>query len=242
MIVLVDIGNSRTKLVKSDNTTFLEALSLSNEQLVTFDLVSYVKGAEEIILASVNSVTLNSVFELVASSLDIPCTFVKTDAAAFGIKNSYPEYHKLGVDRWLAVLGAAKLFPKQNVLVVDSGTATTVDLVAANGEHVGGWITPGIDLMHQSLQLNTENISTDKQTIISTSFGQNTADCVDYGCWAVLAATVEQAAKEAEKLNYPVDNILLTGGNSAHITPFLTIKSSLEPNLVFIGLLRYKRS
>ena len=53
----------------------------------------------------------------------------------------------LGVDRWLAILAAAfKLYPQKNVLIIDAGTATTVDLLAKSGVHQGGWILPGITI------------------------------------------------------------------------------------------------
>lgn len=242
MIVLVDIGNTRTKLIKSFGAKLTDLLSIENEKLSSQLIVDYFDGALEVIVASVNSVDLNRLIDHAATELSIPCQFIKTAATAFGVKNSYQVFENLGVDRWLAILGAAKLFPNQNVLVIDSGTATTIDLLNEAGQHLGGWITPGIDLMHQSLQINTENINSQKQTHVSTTFGKDTAECVDNGCWAVLAATIERAVKQAETEYSAIDQVVLTGGNCKIIAPHLSVQTVLEPDLIFVGLRRYQRS
>ena len=78
--------------------------------------------------------------------------------SAGGIRNAYPEPAKLGVDRWLAMLGGHAL-ERGAVCVVSVGTAMTIDGVDADGRHLGGVIVPGPDLMVGSLLKNTSDIA-----------------------------------------------------------------------------------
>ncbi len=68
-----------------------------------------------------------------------------------GITNGYNDPSKLGIDRWLAILGAATQFKGQNLCVFNCGTAITMDIVTANGEHQGGLIFPGVQLLHRAV-------------------------------------------------------------------------------------------
>lgn len=76
--------------------------------------------------------------------------------------NGYDDYEKLGADRWAAMVAARQLFPGRFMAIVDAGTATTVDIVAANGQHRGGIIFPGVQIMINALNISTGKIRTDR--------------------------------------------------------------------------------
>lgn len=81
-------------------------------------------------------------------------TFIKTSHYQCGVKNGYENPEQLGVDRWLALIGA-HLIEKNMLCVVDCGTAITLDVLSANGHHQGGLIMPGVTTMQNALKSDT---------------------------------------------------------------------------------------
>jgi type III pantothenate kinase len=80
-----------------------------------------------------------------------------------GVSNGYEEYQRLGLDRWLALVGGFHL-AQGNCVVIDAGTAVTSDLVSAEGRHLGGFICPGLSLMRSPLRTHTRKIRYDEQS------------------------------------------------------------------------------
>ena len=74
-----------------------------------------------------------------------------------GVRNGYEEFERLGLDRWLAMLGGFHLAAGA-CLVLDFGTAVTADFIAADGQHLGGFICPGMPLMRNQLRTHTRKI------------------------------------------------------------------------------------
>ena len=77
-----------------------------------------------------------------------------------GVTNGYDDYERLGLDRWLALLGGYHL-ARRACVVIDLGTAVTADFVCAAGEHLGGFICPGMPLMRNQLRTHTRRIRYD---------------------------------------------------------------------------------
>jgi type III pantothenate kinase len=84
--------------------------------------------------------------------------FARSEVAAAGVRNGYPDPWRLGVDRWVGLIGAHHEHPEKNICLVGLGTAMTIDLLMANGQHVGGCIVPGPRLMIESLLEHTAGI------------------------------------------------------------------------------------
>jgi len=84
--------------------------------------------------------------------------FAHSEVATAGVRNGYPEPWRLGVDRWVGLIGAHHEHPGKDVCLVGLGTAMTIDLLAANGRHLGGCIVPGPRLMIESLLDHTAGI------------------------------------------------------------------------------------
>ncbi|WP_352284776.1 type III pantothenate kinase, partial [Pseudoalteromonas sp. Q18-MNA-CIBAN-0097] len=77
---------------------------------------------------------------------------------------AYEHVGNLGIDRWLALIAGFTLYPNTACIVVDAGTATTIDVLDSEGLHLGGWILPGLDLMTSSLTQNTQRVFDDGKT------------------------------------------------------------------------------
>ena len=103
------------------------------------------------------SQAMSNVQSLFPQWSDLTWKQLSGDSSYTGVRTLYQDPSKLGADRWAAVIGARAL-SKTNTLIVNAGTATTIDLLGANGVHYGGWILPGLSLMQQSLQSHTAQL------------------------------------------------------------------------------------
>ena len=97
----------------------------------------------------------------------------------------------LGVDRWLACLAAHRTY-QQDVLVIDAGTAITIDIVTSNGIHLGGYIIPGMASLGQTISLST-GLCFDNSTLkTANSIPTNTNDALVLGNWAMISDFFEK--------------------------------------------------
>ena len=238
MRLLVDIGNTRTKYTLEKHGELSIIQSECNENINKQWLESISASVKAIIVASVSEEYLVDVFSKYAEQRAINFLNVKSEAARFGVTSSYQKPASLGIDRWLTLLAANIFYENENVLIVDAGTATTIDLLDHNGVHLGGWILPGIDILFNSLLLNTSKIMATQAHQVDISFGKSTSDGVNNACWAATLGFIEQSIKQANK-QLPLDKIVLTGGNAQELGALLSTKHHIVHELVFIGMQRF---
>ena len=138
----------------------------------------------------------------------------------------------MGVDRWLAML-AARARHRGRICVVDVGSALTIDLVAADGAHEGGYIIPGPALMERALLLDTNRVRFDESIDYALSPGNSTAEAVRHGIAIAQAGAValalEKAAADAPALYF-------CGGAGDMLMELLDRGGTSVPDLVFEGL------
>ena len=130
-----------------------------------------------------------------------------------GVRSLYQDPSQLGSDRWAAVLGARAL-SNANTLIINAGTATTIDLLGANGVHYGGWILPGLELMQKSLESNTAQLPLAVRNESSNGFGLSTNSAIIGGCDAAQLGAIQYAIQLAKKMNHPVEKVWIDGGNA----------------------------
>ncbi|MEO4047003.1 pantothenate kinase [Pseudomonas sp. CAU 1711] len=155
-----------------------------------------------------------------------------------GVRNGYLEYERLGLDRWLAVVGAYQLAGGA-CLVLDLGTAVTSDFVTAAGEHLGGYICPGLPLMRNQLRTHTRRIRYDdvaaELALHSLQPGRSTVEAVERGCALMLQGFVLTQVELARERWGADFTLYLTGGDAALVREALP-QARLVSDLVFIGL------
>jgi type III pantothenate kinase len=238
MRLLVDIGNTRTKYTFEQHGKLSAVKSERNEDINDKWLESFTVSVKAIIVASVSETYLVDVFSEYANEKAIDFLNVKSEAERFGVISSYLQPTTLGIDRWLTLLAANTVYKNENVLIVDAGTATTIDLLDKSGMHLGGWILPGIDILFNSLLLNTSQILATQEHQVDLSFGKSTSDGVNNACWAATLGFIEQSIKQANK-QISIDKILLTGGNAEKLGILLSTKHHIVHELVFLGMQRF---
>lgn len=155
-----------------------------------------------------------------------------------GVRNGYEDYRRLGLDRWLAVLGGYRLAGKA-CMIIDLGTAITADFVNTGGEHLGGYICPGLPLMRTQLRTHTRRIRYDDaeadQALADLAPGRTSAQAVERGCLQMLRGFVGlQCAQAASLLGADFD-VFLTGGDAALVVDVWPGARNVA-DLVFVGL------
>lgn len=239
MIVLIDIGNTRTKycIVKDGNRKSQEAIS--NRSLTSDFLDTNFKAATRMIVASVSEQQLTEDLSNWCHTRKVNYQRVISEAKKNNVITAYQVPIQLGVDRWLALIGTAKIFPNKNVLIIDAGTATTVDLLAADGNHQGGWILAGIDTLITSILATTTQVHANEKEQESIAFGKNTSENVHNAAWAATVGAVNLAISQAQQDGFIVDEVIFTGGNGATLSTLIDCRSKIIEGLVFTGLQCY---
>nr|WP_246387166.1 type III pantothenate kinase [Litorivivens lipolytica] len=164
----------------------------------------------------------------------------RTTAHCSGVSCAYAEPHRLGVDRWLAVLAAYHHCP-QGALILDAGTALTIDLVNRRGQHLGGYILPGQQLMQTSLRQDTARIVYAETAEPALNPGCSTAEAVVNGAALSAAAVAQAALQQARTLLGESCGAFITGGDAELILRLLGEKAgdfAYYPDLVMEGLAR----
>ncbi|MBA3565180.1 MAG: type III pantothenate kinase, partial [Gammaproteobacteria bacterium] len=170
--------------------------------------------------------------------------FVVAEKQAFGVRNAYAEPAKLGADRWAAMIGAFTELGGP-VSVVDAGTALTVDVVAGDGQHLGGLIAPGLELMCEFLRDRTSDIAALETAHAVGEPGMladNTADALRNGALNALAGLVERAIAQAEALlDREMRVVVVTGGDADRILAAIRRPATYNPALVLQGLAEFAK-
>ncbi len=153
------------------------------------------------------------------------------------IKNNYQTKSSLGYDRIADAVGAFSLFPGKNILIIDAGTAITIDLLTAKGEFYGGNISPGLDLRFRALHEFTKKLPLIEKKEDFPIMGRSTED-------AILAGVLNGAVFELDgyienlKKQYSDLAIILTGGDINYFDKKLKNSIFVHLNLNITGLNR----
>ncbi|WP_394175727.1 type III pantothenate kinase [Thalassotalea litorea] len=242
MIVLVDVGNSRIKLCQLGDTgsvSLSPVKSFAENEALKFISIQH---PNKVIVSAVSNEEFCHSLQQLCEREHIEFKRLMTANCTADVAFGYEKPQQLGVDRWMAIIGASQIVTGQNLLVVDAGTATTIDLLSADNKHLGGWITPGIEMMISSLYANTAQVEGVFSTPDNLLFADNTSDNVNHGCWAMTVATIEFAQLQAQLLTIDINAMLITGGNGKALMPYLGEKARYHENLIFVGMSQFTNS
>lgn len=241
MILELDCGNSLIKwrVITREGSRVSAGVAREDAQLFADLSVAEGLAIHHCRLVSVRSdvETAKLVAELEAVlSVVVSCAQPARELA--GVRNGYDDFARLGLDRWLAALGGYHL-AQRACLILDFGTAVTADLVAAGGEHLGGFICPGMPLMRSQLNAHTRRIRYDQQSADKAldvlAPGRSTAEAVERGCLLMLQGFVMTQLQQAH-VRFPEGfEIFLTGGD-ADLVRDVAPQAQFVPDLVFVGL------
>lgn len=158
--------------------------------------------------------------------------FARTQPRTLNLHNSYEDPTRMGVDRWLAMLGAQQQ-ATGSLCVVDAGSALTIDLVSAQGQHEGGYIIPGPALMERALLLDTDRVRFEEDEDYKLSPGCSTAAAVRHGIAVAQAGSVAMVLRRYLEQS---PALIYTGGAGELLMELVDQGGHYLPDLVFTGL------
>lgn len=151
-----------------------------------------------------------------------------------GVRNHYSNPAQLGSDRWAALIAAWHML-QQGCLVINVGTAMTVDTLSDQGEFLGGIILPGFESMKQALVQQTALLTLREGHF--QDFPTTTADAIHTGVVHALTGAIEHMYRLfSANLGRPAFNCLISGGGAALLLPHLELPTIMVDNLVLEGL------
>jgi type III pantothenate kinase len=249
MRLLLDMGNSRLKSAvlgdEGDLSQFVSTAYIDQKPIETLqEHLDKYQDISKVVLVSV----LGKVFHELALNLfkerEILLIWAASEQEAYGVVNNYDKPAQLGSDRFVALVAARKAFPKQNCIVIDCGTAVTIDALSCDAAFCGGVIIPGLKLWSNSLikragQLNEHQIDE------TDLFAKDTAQAIGSGSIFGLTSAVEGiATRMSQKLEKQTkvgeaSRLVICGGDAELVINYSQLEFELMPNLVLIGLAEY---
>ena len=231
MNLIVDIGNTSTKLALYDGSKKINARRIND--LTRKELEKELSGLliEHAIISSVIKLPL-SITDLFSAR--IPCVHYLSTNSKLPFKIGYETPETLGPDRIAGIAGAFNLFPHSELLVIDAGTAITYDFLS-NGIYRGGNISPGMNMRFKALNKFTGKLPILAPAENFTNPGRNTADAILAGVIMGVTYEINEYIRTFEKKS--TDNkILLTGGDGGFLKERITYQLTYMPDIVIDGL------
>ena len=268
-VVVADIGNQRLKWAILEVTScltvtgILEALEnqADSGELIDIDLrlhpedqfeqiAGHVDDADHVLYSCVSNKAIGDAFGKVCRRMwGIVPHQIYSESERAGLTNRYENFRQLGADRWLAALAAFHIVSDpatgrdSGAIVIDAGTAVTVDLVK-DGQYRGGAILPGLAMLFGALGSSTGEIRVDTSSLIRASANANKIEviatnsdaAVSAGVMASVIGGVERCVAQMQKFCQEPARVLVTGGDAEMISKVASCRCTVVPNLVLAGL------
>ena len=248
-LLLVDVGNTRVKWTTCEDGVLAEQQAALHSGWSAADWERRLFSRDDIgsvVAASVAGGDSKRALISAAARCGVTdLRFVASTSEACGVRNAYPDPSLLGVDRWVALIGAYWLHGPRATCVVDVGTAATLDAVLADGTHLGGFIVPGPRLMAGSLLQGTSDLAAHTEASRAGArnpYADNTRDAIERGSRVAVAALVDRAHAELARRS-PQPALVVTGGDAPEVLPYvLSTTAEHVPDLVLRGIARLAAS
>lgn len=240
MLLAIDVGNTQILLALYDGREFFEHWRLATNADRTSDeyavLVRQFIGDVDIAGVAISSVVPRATAALRSMStryFDIHPVVVEP-----GTKTGMPilidNPREVGADRIVNAIGAYDLYGGPTV-VVDFGTATTLDAVSPKGEYLGGAILPGIDISMDALFQRADRLSRVELVEPRSVIGKSTTEALQSGAIYGFAGQVDAIVHRMED-EIGESTVIATGGLSSLIARFSSTIQHLDPWLTLHGL------
>jgi type III pantothenate kinase len=233
--LIIDIGNSFAKVAVFDNN---EIIDFQINEKVDIKLLRKVFQK----FPQINSSILSSVAQHDLQLVDLMAQngfFVELNhSTPVPFINKYRTPETLGKDRIAIASAAVQLFPNENVLVIDTGTSITYDLVTSKEEYIGGGISPGLNMRFKALHNFTHRLPLVKMQDAEAKInlvGDSTETSILSGVVVGARAEVENIINQYCSL-YSSLKIIISGGDHKYFEKLLKSNIFAAPNIVVRGL------
>ena len=234
MLLVIDCGNSRTKWALVNSAGEMQSPDACfNNDLAASALKQAAQKATKVLIANVAGEALAQQITPLISPLS--ANFIVAKREACDVINRYEQAEKLGVDRW-ATLIAAWHINKQATLVINAGTAITIDCLvkdeSGKGFFLGGTITPGLRLMQAALTHNTAQLKVGEG--VHSAFPLNTQNAIQTGCLNAAIGAIFVMLQQLEKHCGFAPKLLISGGDAATIAGAISAHLNVDEKRVMI--------
>lgn len=239
-IAALDIGNHRTKLalVSSDGEIINRGHFLTDELLENLDQVAH-KVIESKPKGCVIGAVVPEVEEELSSILSDFDPLVVHGDTKNELLIEYAPLETLGADRLAGAVGAFREYGSllnRDIMLVDSGTTITTDLVSSKGAFLGGAIYPGDEIAMNALGRCARKLPQMPFKTTKTVLGSTTRECMLIGVQATIIGAIEHLYHRYGNIHGENPFIVLTGASASWIAPNLSVPNMVDPDLVMLGL------
>lgn len=248
MLLAIDVGNTQThigvfdadKLIhewraSTDARRTADELALLFGEFLALEDLEFQENVTGMVVSSVVPRSTQELRELSARYFGFRAVVVEAGTRT-GIAVHTDNPREVGADRIANAVAAHDLFPDSSVVVVDFGTAITVDAISATGDYLGGSIAPGIDTSATALFSATAQIRRVELTAPPSAIGKTTVTSVQSGIMYGTAALVDGLVdRVAEELDGQIE-VVATGGFASTIVEHCRTIDRIDPLLTLNGL------
>ena len=248
MLLAIDVGNSQTHLgvFRGDELTHewrmstapdrtADELALISGQFLDLAGLSFSREITGVTICSVVPPLTQELRQMTERYFGFPAVVVEPGTRT-GIAIKMDNPREVGADRIANAVAANGMFPGEPSIVVDFGTAITVDAVSAKGEYLGGAISPGIETAAGALYQATAQIRRVELIAPGAAIGKSTVQAVQsgivYGNAALVDGLIERISKEVGGNA----NVIATGGQAPIVVEHCKLVDRIEPDLTLVGL------
>lgn len=238
MLLLIDAGNTSTKCCLYDIHSGYQLISATDALVKVSEITAVVYSSVS------DSEELKQILDA-AEQHHISTIKAKVSSELAGLTCGYENVSNLGIDRWLAVIATDDLFQNEPAVIVDAGTAMTVDFITQRRDHLGGWIAPGLRLMQDSIVNKAPGVFSDdslNHNFETEVFANDTPKALLQGVRHCLLGSIERAVAELQnKVSSQITEVklVITGGDAEYLCKSVKYPVNHQPLLVFKGLKRY---
>lgn len=237
MLLEVDMGNTYIKwrLVDTSGVRSSGRALTAQEVFDWFVPLSARFQIREVLVSCVAQMDKVEILRQVVLGVspDMPFRVALVANEWFGVRFAYKDVSRLGVDRALVMVAAYRRCP-EGVMVIDAGSAITADLVDRSGQHLGGYIMPGLPLLASALARDTAQLPLVQDSASDVQPGNSTASCIASGVLMMAVGALDALCELARVRG--IETVLITGGDGAMLARHAKFRMGCHPDLVFEGL------
>ena len=238
--LVLDVGNSRMKWGLHGLRGWMAAGVTPNTDIGTLALRDWQNLPRPVRVVGVNVAGEAARVRLEAqiARWRLVPQWLSSTAEACGVVNGYRTPSQLGADRWASLVAARQRTladdPVSPAIVVNAGTAVTIDALTSDGRFLGGLIVPGLRLMLRVLAENTAALKMSPGTF--RPFPDNTPDALYSGAMQAVTGAIELMRLRLDTEERAA-RCFIAGGAAQEIAPYLTGSVEVVDNLVLEGVL-----
>lgn len=239
MKLLVDIGNTTLSTSLWKNDKLYKIKNIQNHKL-SLILSEYNKISVSLIIISsvISQKNTMLIKEKLRKVFNCEIKQIKSSENLLGVTNGYNIPRKLGADRWVTIVASHISFRKP-LIIVDCGTAISIDCVNKNGRHLGGYILSGYNGYAQAFANahNLKNIKLKSSNIYNKkSLPKKTGDAITSGYVLMVASAIEKIYDDMLYKFKDKPALIMTGSYAKQILPYVSISVIYERYLVLKSL------